>query len=93
MGTPMGLEKSMFLYAMLITIGVYATLALTFLNSQGLILSKNAQLTKHNAELLQGILDRSQAMSNGTIKTAGLNLTMQNNHLLHEILENLTKTG
>jgi hypothetical protein len=91
----MDFEKSIFIYAMVITIGVYALLAINFLSLQGIIISKNAQLTQRNALILENMLDRSQAMANGTIKTAGFNLSMENNqilHQIHEILDNMNKT-
>ena len=88
------IERSIFFYTLILSIGVYAVLAVNLLTLQGLVDTKNTQLGEHNNEILESILNHSEAMANGTIKTAGLNVTEQNHEILNDIrdlLVNISK--
>jgi uncharacterized membrane-anchored protein YitT (DUF2179 family) len=84
------LERQMMLYTLLIAIITATTLSIVVLQSQGLILSKNAQLTMENSKAIENINDRLTKSQLGTTKSATYNLTLKNNEMLYELL-NQTK--
>jgi len=72
------IERTIFFYTMVIATGVYLILAVNLLAFQGLITSKNAEISKDNSKVLHRV--NEAIASNATLK-----LQQQN----HQTLENI----
>lgn len=84
------IEKQMLLYTLVIAIISAMTLSILLLQTSGVIISKNAKLTQDNSKAIEAINERIMKSQLGTTRSATYNLSLENNHLLNNILNNLT---
>jgi len=81
------IERTIFFYTMVIATGVYLILAVNLLAFQGLITSKNIEISKDNSKILHHMNENT--MSNATLKISQQNhQTLENIYL---ILKNMSR--
>ena len=81
----LGHEKTVFMLCLVISSLVAVNLTVTILSITGSFLPKSGQIASINTQLLHNILDRDQALDNGTVKNKIFNLTEESNSLLHKL--------
>ena len=82
----LGQDRTMIMLCLVISSLVAVNLTVTILSITGSFLPKAAQISLNNMQLLHNILDRDQALDNGTIKNKSFNLTEDSNSLLHKLV-------